>query len=185
MKTNIDEALQRQNFFEEMKREQANYVVSSTAPTIAEYFEEIKTQEDNDYKNMVFDFLGELQNAENKMKIQQVIERYKKIIDDYNERIAKVERGDKDIVMLEGSNIERTKELIKPMELMCRFIDNLLYGNYTLEQIQQYFSIWREKGSINILAPSDYTVSTSGRHAKITYKKKNEEKKKKKDNGAR
>ena len=64
MKTNIDEALQRQNFFEEMKREQANYVVSSTAPTIAEYFEEIKTQEDNDYKNMVFDFLGELQNAE-------------------------------------------------------------------------------------------------------------------------
>ena len=128
---------------------------------------------------------GDKQNAENKMKIQQVIERYKKIIDDYNERIAKVERGDKDIVMLEGSNIERTKELIKPMELMCRFIDNLLYGNYTLEQIQQYFSIWREKGSINILAPSDYTVSTSGRHANLAYKEENEGRQEKKDNGAR
>ena len=36
---NIDEALKTQDFFEKMRKEQANYVASVTAPIIAEYFE--------------------------------------------------------------------------------------------------------------------------------------------------
>ena len=43
--------------------------------------------------------------------------------------------------------------------------------------MQQYFAIWKEKGSVNILAPSDYTVSKSWRHANLAYREENEEKK--------
>lgn len=182
---NIDEALKAQDFFEKMRKEQANYVASVTAPIIAEYFEKIRNQKNNSYRDMVFEFLEELQNAENRDKIQQIINRYKTIIKDYSERIAKVERGDTDIRVIEGSNIEKTKELIKPMELMCGFVDSLLYGDYTQEQMQQYFAIWKEKGSVNVLAPSDYTVSRSGRHVNLAYREENEEKQEKKDDEAR
>ena len=93
------------------------------------------------------------------------------LINDYKERIAKIERGDNDIGLVEG-DIEKTKELIKPVDLICGFVDNLIYGEYSKEQIQQYLTIWKEKSNINPLAPADINISPSGRHTNLAYTEK-------------
>lgn len=165
----ISEAVKTQEFVRKMRKEQANYVVSVTAPTIAEYFEELKYKENDKYKEMITDFVDELSNSEDINVMIETLKRYQNIVDDYRTRIEKIERGDKDIIVLECSNVERTKELLKPVELICGFIDNLIYGGYELEDIKIYCKSWQEKSEVNILEPSDYTVSKSGRHANLAY----------------
>lgn len=174
---NINEAIETQEFFEKMREEQAIYVVRTTAPIIAEYFEGLKFKENDKYKEMVLEFIRDMGEAESKEGIVDVLNRYKEIVDDYKKRIKKIERGDKDIRLMDG-NIERTKELIKPISLICGFVDNLIYGNYNKEQIQQYFSIWQEKSNINPLEPADFIVSSSGRHVNLAYKEDTEEQEK-------
>ena len=155
-----------------MRKEQIDFVVKTVAPTIAEYFERLKYKNDNDkYKQMILEFLEEMENAKSTEEISTILKRYQHIVDDYNERIEKIERGDNDIGLVEG-NIDKTKELIKPVDLICGFVDNLIYGGYNKEQIQQYLTIWKEKSNINPLAPADINVSPSGRHANLAYQEK-------------
>lgn len=170
----INEAVKTQDFFRKMRKEQANYVVSVTAPTIAEYFESLKYKENDKYKEMITDFVDELNSSNDINVMIETLKRYQNIVDDYQERIKKIERGDKDIIVLEGSDIEKTKELLKPVELICGFVDNLVYGGYDLEDIKIYCKSWQEKSEVNVLEPSDYTVSKSGRHVNLAYAENDE-----------
>lgn len=172
----VNEAIKTQEFFKKMRKEQVDYVVKTIAPTIAEYFEELKYQKDNEYKKMILEFIEELENSENVEKMLTVLKRYQQIVDNYKEKIEKVERKDKDIILVKG-NAEKTKDLIRPVDLICGFIDNLIYGEYNKEQIQQYLAIWKEKSNINPLEAADIKVSPSGRHTNlaIAYKELNQE----------
>ena len=170
----VNEAVKTQEFFRKMRKEQVDYVVKTVAPTIAEYFEELKYQEDNEYKKMILEFIEELEDSENVEKMSTVLKRYQQIVDNYKEKIEKVEREDKDIVLVKG-NAEKTKELIRPVDLICGFVDNLIYGEYNKEQIQQYLTIWKEKSNINPLEPADINVSPSGRHTNLAYQEKEQE----------
>lgn len=168
----VNEAIQTQEFFKKMRREQIDYVVKTVAPTIAEYFEELKYQNDDDkYKQMILEFLEEMENASNTEEILVILKRYQQIVDDYKERIEKIERGDNDIGLVEG-DIDKTKELIMPVDLICEFVDNLIYGEYTKEQIEQYITMWKGKSVINPLAPADIKKSSSGRHTNLAYQEK-------------
>ncbi len=167
----VNEAIEAQEFFKKMKMEQINYVVKTVAPTIAEYFEQLKYQDNDKYKQMILELIEEMESAKNTEEIASVLKRYQLIVNDYKERIAKIERGDNDIRLVEG-DIEKTKELIKPVDLICGFVDNLIYGEYSKEQIQQYLTIWKEKSNINPLAPADINISPSGRHINLAYKEK-------------
>lgn len=165
----VNEAVETQAFFKKMRREQVDYVVKTIAPTIAEYFEELKYQEDDKYKNMIVEFVEEMEDAKDVEETLSILRRYQTIMNDYKERIVKIERKDSDIELVEG-NIEKTKELIKPVDLICGFVDNLIYGEYSKEQIQQYLKIWKEKMKTNPLQAADITISASGRHTNLAYK---------------
>ena len=171
---NVNEAIQTQEFFKKMRKEQVGFVVKTVAPTIAEYFEGLKYKNDDRYKQMILEFLEEIENAKNVEEILSILKRYQAIVNDYNERIEKIERGDNDIGLVEG-DIDKTKELIKPVDLICGFVDNLIYGGYNKEQIQQYLTIWKEKSNINPLAPADINISPSGRHTNLAYKEKEQD----------
>ena len=169
---NVNEALQTQEFFKKMRKEQVGFVIKTVAPTIGDYFEELKYQNDDDkYKQMILEFLEEIENAKNVEEISSILKRYQQIVNDYKRRIEKIERGDNDIGLVEG-DIDKTKELIKPVDLICGFVDNLIYGEYTKEQIEQYITMWKEKSMINPLAPADIKKSPSGRHTNLAYEEK-------------
>lgn len=174
---NVNEAVETQEFFKKMRREQANYVVTTVAPTIAEYFEQIKYLKNDKYKDMILEFLEELNNSKDANEMREIVKRYQDIVDDYKDRIEKIERHDDDIGVMEGSDIEKTKELIKPVDLICGFVDNLIYGGYSQDHIKQYYKIWKEKSTVNIVEPSDFTVSKSGRHVNLAYVESDEQQK--------
>ena len=62
---NVNEAIQTQEFFKKMRKEQVGFVVKTVAPTIAEYFEGLKYKNDDRYKQMILEFLEEIENAKN------------------------------------------------------------------------------------------------------------------------
>ena len=174
----IDEMLKLNSFWKQQRRIQANSVVELQAPTIAKYFEGLQKVNDEDkYKVMILELIDELTHATDELQIRKIIDGYKRILDSYKERIAKVRAGSKDIVLVdeENANIEKTEKLMKPVEVIYNFIDTLLYGGYDIEKIQTYLKMWKEKSKYNILEPANIMTSENGRHANNPYKKVGEQ----------
>lgn len=177
---NMDEMLKLDNFWKKERRNQANTVVELQAPTIAEYFENLqKTNNTDKYKVMILELVEELNNSTDESKMRNILENYKNVIKSYQERIEKVKAGDDDIRLFydENTDIDKTEEMIKPVEVICNFIDNLLYGGYQISEIQTYLRIWRDKAQYNILEPARVATSDNGRHAKNPYREIEEEEK--------
>ena len=175
---NMDEMLKLDEFWKNERRHQANTVVELQAPTIADYFENLqKVKETDKYKTMILELVEELNNSADETKMRSILEGYKNIIKKYKETISKVKAGDDDIRLFydENTDIEKTEEMIKPVEVICNFIDSLLYGGYYVSEIQSYLKMWKEKSKYNILEPATTITSTNGRHANNPYKEIEEE----------
>ncbi len=158
-------------FWKEQRKLQARTTVEIQAPVIAEYFEELqKVNNDDKYKKIILDLIEQLNNSKDELEVKKVLDGYQRIIKSYKEKIKRAEKGDKRIIVREDADIQKTKDIIAPVEVICSFVDNLLYGGFTKRKIQRYLDIWKEKSTYNILKPADgITTSENGRHGKNPY----------------
>ena len=133
-------------FWKEQRKLQARTTVEIQAPVIAEYFEGLqKVNNDDKYKKIILDLIEQLNNSKDELEVKKVLDGYQRIIKSY-------------------------KDIIAPVEVICSFVDNLLYGGFTKRKIQRYLDIWKEKSTYNILKPADgITTSENGRHGKNPY----------------
>lgn len=167
----ISDIIKQQKFWENQRKAQTMFVVETQAPVIAEYFEDLQKVNKNDnYKKILFDLINELFEGQTFDTIQEVIKKYKAIMDPYVEKIAKIERGDSDIRLYEYSDLELTKSRIEPVMVICNFIDNLIYGGFNVDEIKTYLRMWKEKAQINAVEASRTAISENGRHQKNPYR---------------